>query len=99
VFVPASFIADGGLIDRQYPVSGGNDFRESGKKCPEGPDQPSVDIAMDKTTLLTHGVKLVFRGDIFHVLISPTFANPSNDVLTPSTFGVISAQYGLNLEF
>jgi hypothetical protein len=36
VFVPASFIADGGLIDSQYPVSGGNNFPESGKKCPEG---------------------------------------------------------------
>jgi hypothetical protein len=63
---------------------------------------------MDKTTLLTDGVKLVFRWDIFHVLNRPHFANPSNDVLTPSTFGVISAltvnspimQYGgLNLEF
>jgi len=85
----------------------GTIFRSLGRNVRRGPDQPNVDIAMDKTTLLTDGVKLVFRRDIFHVLIRPTFANPSNDVLTPSTFGVMSAltvnspimQYGLNLEF
>jgi len=107
-FVPATFVPDGGLIDGKYPVSGGGTiFGSLGRNILRGPDQRVGDIAVIKTTPLTERVQLIFRWEVFNVLNRPNFANPSNDVSTPSTFGVISGltvnsrimQYGLKLEF
>ena len=108
-FVPAPFIADGGLIDGRYPVSGGGGtiFGNSGRNILRGPDEQVLDIAAIRTTPLTDRVKLMFRWEIFNVLNRPNFANPSSNVSAPSTFGKISAmsvnprimQYGLKLEF
>ena len=107
-FVPAPFVPDGGLIDGKYPVSGGGTiFGDLGRNILRGPDQQDFDIAVIKTTSVTERVKLIFRWEIFNALNRPNFANPSNDVSTPSTFGVISGltvnprimQYALKLEF
>ena len=107
-FVPAAFIPDGGLIDGKYPVSGGGTiFGSLGRNILRGPDQRVGDIAVIKTTPLTERVQLIFRWEVFNVLNRPNFANPSNDVSTPSTFGVISGltvnprimQYALKLQF
>jgi hypothetical protein len=107
-FVPTPFVRDGGLIDGKYPVSGGGTiFGDLGRNILRGPDQRDFDIAVIKTTPLTERVKLIFRWEIFNLLNGSNFANPSNDVSTPSTFGTISAltvnprimQYALKLEF
>jgi hypothetical protein len=107
-FVPATFVPDGGLIDGKYPVSGGGTiFGSLGRNILRGPDQRVGDIAVIKTTPLTERVQLVFRWEVFNVLNRPNFANPSHDVSTPSTFGVISGltvnprimQYALKLQF
>src|SRR5712691_2893791 len=108
-FVPAPSIPSGGLIDGKYPVSGGGGtvFGNLGRNILRGPDQRDFDIAAIKTTSLTDRVKLIFRWEIFNLLNRPNFAKLSNDVSTPSTFGVISAltvnprimQYALKLEF
>jgi hypothetical protein len=107
-FVPAPNIPDGGLIDGKYPVSGGGTiFGNLGRNILRGPDQQDFDIAAIKTTSLTDRVKLIFRWEIFNTLNRSNFANPSNDVSTPSTFGVISGltvnprimQYALKVEF
>ncbi|HXH66263.1 MAG TPA: transposase [Candidatus Limnocylindrales bacterium] len=108
-FVPAPLIPNGGLIDGIYPVSGsrGTIFGNLGRNILRGPDQRVGDIAVIKNTPLTEHVKLVFRWEVFNVLNRPHFANPSSDVSTPGTFGVISAltvnprimQYALKLEF
>lgn len=108
-FVPAPFIPSGRLIDGKYPVSGGGGtvFGNLGRNVLRGPDQQDFDIAAIKTVPLTERVKLIFRWEIFNALNRPNFANPSNNVSTPSTFGVISAltvnprimQYALKLEF
>jgi hypothetical protein len=107
-FAPAPFVPDGGLIDGRYPVSGGGTmFGSLGRNILRGPDQRDFDIALIKATPLTESVKLIFRWEIFNLLNRPNFANPANDVSTPSTFGEISAlsvnprimQYALKLEF
>jgi hypothetical protein len=107
-FVPAPSVPDGGLIDGKYPVSGGGTiFGDLGRNILRGPDQEDFDIAAIKTTPLTDRVKLIFRGEIFNALNRPDFANPSDDVSPPNTFGVISAltvnprimQYALKVEF
>ncbi len=112
-FVPAPCIPEGALIDRKYPVSGGSPtcggtiFGNLGRNILRGPDQRVGDIAFIKSTPLTEHINLIFRWEVFNVLNRPNFANPSNDVSTPSTFGVISAltvnprimQYALKLQF
>jgi hypothetical protein len=107
-FVPAPFVPDGGLIDGKYPVSGGGTiFGNLGRNIVRGPDQQNFDIAAIKTTALTERVKLIFRWEVFNLLNRSNFANPSNDVSTPSTFGVIGAltvnprimQFALKLNF
>ena len=107
-FAPAPFVPDGGLIDGKYPVSGGGTiFGSLGRNILRGPDQRDFDIAVMKTTPLTEHVKLIFRWEIFNLLNRSNFANPSNDVSTPSTFGAISTltvnprimQYALKLQF
>jgi hypothetical protein len=107
-FTPAPFVPDGGLVDGQYPVSGGGTiFGNLGRNILRGPDQQDFDIAVIKTTRLTERVKLIIRWEIFNLLNRPNFGNPSNDVSIPSTFGVISGltvnprimQYALKLEF
>jgi len=107
-FVPAPFVPDGGLIDGKYPVSGGGTvFGDLGRNILRGPDQRVGDIAVIKITPLTERINLIFRWEVFNVLNRPNFANPSNNVSAPSTFGVISAltvnprimQYALKVEF
>jgi hypothetical protein len=85
-------VPDGGLIDGKYPVSGGGTiFGNLGRNIVRGPDQQNFDIAAIKTTALTERIKLIFRWEVFNLLNRSNFANPSNDVSTPSTFGVIGA--------
>jgi Carboxypeptidase regulatory-like domain/TonB-dependent Receptor Plug Domain len=107
-FVPAPFVPDGGLIDGKYPVSGGGTiFGNLGRNILRGPDQQDFDVAIAKTIPLTERVGLIFRWEVFNLFNRSNFANPSNDVSSPSTFGVIRAltvnprimQYSLKLQF
>jgi hypothetical protein len=108
VFAPAPFVPDGGLINGRYPVSGGGTiFGDLGRNILRGPGQRDADMAIIKSTPINDHMKLIFRWEVFNVLNTPNFANPSADVSTPSTFGVISAltvnprimHYGLKIEF
>jgi hypothetical protein len=108
IFVPAPFIPDGGLIDGQYPVTGGGTvFGNLGRNVLRGPGQHNVDIAVIKRTRLGGRATAVFRWEVFNVFNTPNFANPASDVSSPGTFGKISAmsvnprimQFGLKLEF
>jgi hypothetical protein len=107
-FVPAPFVPDGGLIDGKYPISGGGTiFGNLGRNILRGPDQQDFDIALAKTVPLTERVRLNFRWEVFNLFNRSNFANPSNNVSSPSTFGVISGltvnprimQYALKLQF
>ncbi|MFN7938316.1 MAG: TonB-dependent receptor [Bryobacteraceae bacterium] len=108
VFVPAPFVPDGGLIDGKFPVSGGGKiFGNLGRNILRGPDQRNFDLAVIKSTSLGERAKLTFRWEMFNVLNRSNFANPSSDLSTPGTFGVISAlsvnprimQFALKLGF
>jgi hypothetical protein len=108
VFVPATFIPDGGLIDGKYPVSGGGTvFGNLGRNVLRGPGQRNFDMALVKRTKLGDKAHLVFRWEVFNVFNWANFANPASDVSSPSTFGKISAmsvnprimQFALKLEF
>ena len=108
VFVPAPNIPDGGLIDGQYPVSGGGTiYGNLGRNNLRGPNQRNVDTGIIKRNRIGERAGLVFRWEFFDLFNRANFANPSSDVSTPSTFGKISAmsvnprimQYGLKFEF
>jgi hypothetical protein len=108
VFVPASFIPDGGLIDGQFPVTGGGTiYGNLGRNILRGPDQRNVDVAIIKRTKLGEKASMVFRWEVFNLFNHPNFANPASDVSGPATFGKITAmsvnprimQYGLKFEF
>ena len=67
-------------------AEGGTIFGNLGRNILRGPDQQDFDIAAIKTTPLTGRVNLIFRWEIFNALNRPNFAQPANDVSTPSTF-------------
>jgi len=107
-FVPATFIPDGGLIDGQFPVTGGGTiFGNLGRNVLRGPGQRNVDIALIKRIRLGDKTTMLFRWEVFNVFNWTNFANPASDVSSPSTFGKITAmsvnprimQFGLKLEF
>ena len=108
IFVPAPFVPDGGLIDGRYPVSGGGAiFGNLGRNILRGPDQQDFDIVIAKTTPLTERARLILRWEVFNLFNRSNFANPSNDVSSPSSFGVIRGltvnprivQYAVKLQF
>jgi hypothetical protein len=108
VFAPAPFIPDGGLIDGEFPVTGGGTiYGHLGRNILRGPDERNVDMALIKRTKLGEKTSMVFRWEFFNLFNHPNFANPASDVSNPSTFGKISAmsvnprimQCGLKMEF
>jgi hypothetical protein len=108
LFVPATFIPDGGLIAGQFPVSGGGTiFGDLGRNILRGPDQRNVDTGLIKRTRLGEKATIIFRWEFFNLFNHPNFANPASDVSSPATFGKINAmsvnprimQYGLKFEF
>ena len=109
VFVPAAFVPDGGLINGQFPVSGGGTiFGNLGRNILRGPDQQNVDMAYHQAhESLARRPVMVFRWEFFNLFNHPNFANPASDVSSPATFGKINAmsvnprimQYGLKFEF
>ena len=108
VFVPATFVPDGGFIDGRFPVSGGGTiFGNVGRNVLRGPGQRNVDMALIKRTRLGEKADMMFRWEVFNVFNWSNFANPASDVSSPSTFGKISAmsvnprimQFALKLEF
>jgi hypothetical protein len=108
VFVPATFVPDGGLIDGRFPVSGGGTiFGNLGRNVLRGPGQRNVDMAFIKRTRLGEKADMVFRWELFNVFNWSNFANPASDVSSPGTFGKNTAmsvnprimQFALKLEF
>jgi hypothetical protein len=72
VFVPAPFIPDGGLIDGQYPATGGGTiFGNLLRNILRGPGQHNVDVALIKRTKLGKKASMVFRWEVFNVSIGP----------------------------
>ena len=108
VFVPAAYVPDGGLINGQFPVSGGGTiFGNLGRNILRGPGQQNVDLGIAKRTKVGEKAVMVFRWEFFNIFNHANFANPASDVSSPSTFGTINAmsvnprimQYGLKFEF
>lgn len=56
-----------------------------------GPGQKVVNVSVQKTTDIVHGVKLELRADAFNILNIANFSNPAADIYVPSTVGIISS--------
>ena len=59
-----------------------------------GPFQRDLDLSLTKYTTIREGVKLEFRAQAFNITNTPNFNNPSGDIGTASTFGVITTTVG-----
>jgi hypothetical protein len=53
----------------------------------------NVDMRFGKTTSIKERVKLGFSADFFNIFNHENFANPTINVTSPATFGVITATY------
>ena len=69
-------------------------FGDTGRDAYWGPDFFNIDASIMKNWVLTEGKTFQFRWDAFNATNHPNFANPSTEVDTPSTFGVISGTNG-----
>ncbi len=66
-------------------------FGTSGRNILRGPDQRNIDISLVKAIPVTEKVKASFRTEFFNAFNRVNFANPSNNVLVPSTLGTITS--------
>ena len=71
-----------------------NLYGNVGRNILRGPLQRDIDLSLTKYTTIHDNVKLEFRAQAFNLTNTPTFANPSGDVGTASTFGSIVATVG-----
>ena len=65
-------------------------FGNSGRNILFGPGQVKVDRSMHKEAKIAEKYTLQFRAEAFNMPNHPNFANPSNSVNTPSSFGKIT---------
>jgi hypothetical protein len=61
-----------------------------------GPNEVGVDLSLEKKTVIKEGVLFLLRFDAFNSLNHPNFGNPSANISTASTVGVISSTNGNN---
>ena len=60
-----------------------------------GPNQQEFDLSAYKTFKLTESVNLQFRAEGYNVPNTPRFAQPQNDLNSPTNFGkILSTAYG-----
>lgn len=56
-----------------------------------GPNEVTMDLSVEKSTVITEGSKLLLRFDAFNALNHPNFGTPASNISVTSTSGVISS--------
>jgi len=75
-------------------ATAGNYYGNTGRNILRGPLQRALDIQFQKDTVIHGGYSAEFRAQAFNVTNTPSFANPSSDIGTASSFGVVTATIG-----
>jgi len=95
-------------LTRYFDISAfakaGNFFGDTGRNILRGPGQANVDLAVAKTTRARETIDVEWRAEVFNLLNTTNFANPS-PALESSSFGQITGtssnariiQFGLRL--
>jgi hypothetical protein len=82
----------GGTVVGSCATSGGGTgFGDSGVGIVMGPGQHNWDLSLIKNTKVTEGTSLEFRTEFYNIWNHPQFNQPTNSVVTTSTFGLISS--------
>jgi len=58
-----------------------------------GPSRWNVDLSLGKQTTIKEGLKVTFLADFFNAFNNVMFANPTLDLNTSNTFGVLTTQF------
>ena len=66
-------------------------FGNSSRNSLIGPPEVGFDVSLEKKTTVYEGAQFLLRLDAFNVLNHPNFANPSANISTPSSAGVITS--------
>ncbi|HZY61473.1 MAG TPA: TonB-dependent receptor, partial [Edaphobacter sp.] len=74
-----------------YASPPANQFGNAGKGSLRGPWFRQYDFSLSRTLQLGDRFRLMGRGEFYNVTNTPSFDNPSANVDTPSTFGIISS--------
>ncbi len=81
---PAGFLPPPALFD-------GTGYGDCGRNAMRGPDQKNMDLAILRNfPLHREGMILTFRAEAFNLTNHPNFGQPTANLASPSTFGVIS---------
>lgn len=66
-------------------------FGTSGRNILYGPGQSNFDLSLVKTFRVAEKGQIEFRSEFFNAFNHVNFANPNNNVLVPSTLGIITS--------
>ena len=72
----------------------GTTYGNTSRNMLVGPISRDFDLSLNKQTRIAESVMSEFRAQAFNITNTPSFANPSSDEGTASTFGVISNTVG-----
>jgi hypothetical protein len=69
-------------------------FGTAGRNSVRGPGLFNLSTSVSRTFPITERFSFIFRGEAFNLTNTPQFNNPSSNVSTPSSFGIISGVGG-----
>lgn len=75
----------------QFTFPGAGQFGTSGRNAFRGPRFFNVDLSIVKPIAITERFKAQIRAEAYNVLNHANFTTPGNSILTPTTFGRLSA--------
>jgi hypothetical protein len=82
----------GGTVVGSCATSGGGTgFGDSGVGSVMGPGQHNWDISVIKNTKVTEGTRVEFRAEFYNIWNHPQFNDPTNNMVTTSSFGLITS--------
>jgi hypothetical protein len=70
------------------------DFGQTGPRCFRGPGYRDLDVQITKGFPAGEHANFEFGAQIYNVFNHPNFQNPGSNVASPSSLGIISADYG-----
>ena len=97
-----------GLVDRRgngvywlsadeaarFSFPGAGEIGTSGRNAFRGPRYFNVDLSLVKNFRIRESHRVVLRWEFFNLFNNPNFANPGTSLVTPASFGRISAMAG-----
>ena len=74
-----------------FTFAGAGQIGNSGRNSFRGPGFFNMDVSLVKRIPVTDRMRFTFRAEMYNALNHANFANPGNSIVTPATFGRISA--------